>query len=112
MRFLIPALLCGLPAAAFAQGDMQTVSYACANDASFQVAFINTGEDSFAVMQNGQDLVPMKIALSGSGARYLSEDGGLELWTKGPEATVSAFGETEAVLFDDCTEMDAGQQPG
>lgn len=112
MRSLIPAVFLALPAAAFAQGDMQAVTYLCANDASFQVAYINTGDDSFAVMQNGEYLVPMKIAQSGSGARYLSEDGELELWTKGPEATVSAFGEVEGTVFEDCLDTDAGQQPG
>ncbi|WBU60175.1 MliC family protein [Paracoccus albus] len=100
-----------LPATAFAESEMFTVNYVCPNDASFQVAFINAAEDSFAVMDIGDGLVPMQIAQSGSGARYLSEDAGLELWTKGSMATVSGD-EAASASYKDCAEMEAGTQPG
>ena len=38
-------------------------------------------------------------------ARYLSADESLELWTKGPEATLTLLGENETVLYRDCAEV-------
>ena len=99
-----------LPTTAFAESEMFTVNYVCPSDASFQVAFINSGEDSFAVMDLGEQLVPMQIAQSASGARYMSEDAGLELWTKGPMATVSGD-EAASASYKDCTETEAETQP-
>ncbi len=105
MRLPILALFLTLPAGAFAQDAMMNITYACANDRVLQASFINAGDESFAVIFEAGQLVPMQIAVSASGARYLSADEGLELWTKGPEATLSLLGETETVLYHDCAEV-------
>ena len=105
MRFTTLALSLILPAAAMAQTDMVEVTYQCASNRTLSAAFINAGEESFAVIFEGAALVPMQIAQSASGARYLSSDERLELWTKGPDATLTLKGETETVLYRDCTEV-------
>lgn len=87
-------------------GSMSRVSYACEGSKGFDAVFINAGEDSFAVLSLGLAPVPMGIAVSGSGARYLSGDGRLELWTKGPEATVQQYYEgTERLIHENCHEL-------
>lgn len=113
MRFPI-LLLCMLPGAALAQSsdapaEMFSVDYSCADDRRLQASFINAGEESFAVIHEAGRLVPMKIAISASGARYLSADERLELWTKGPEATLTLSGDDEVVLYKDCAEVPAAQ---
>ena len=105
MRLPILALALSLPAAAMAQEAMMNVTYACANDRTLQASFINAGDESFAVIFEAGALVPLQIAESASGARYLSADEGLELWTKGPEATLTLLGENETVLYRDCAEV-------
>lgn len=106
MRLPILALILSLPAAAaMAQDAMMNVAYACADDRVLQASFINAGDESFAVVFEAGALVPMQIAKSASGARYLSADEALELWTKGPEATLTLLGENETVLYRDCAEV-------
>ena len=105
MRLPILALALSLPAAAMAQEAMMNVTYACANDRVLQASFINAGDESFAVIFEAGALVPLQIAESASGARYLSADEQLELWTKGPEATLTLLGENETVLYRDCAEV-------
>ena len=105
MRLPILALLVLLPAAAMAEGEMFSVEYQCADNRRLPVAFINAGEDSFAVIHEAGAMVPLKLAVSASGARYLSADEGLELWTKGAEATLTLLGENGTVLYRDCAEI-------
>ena len=105
MRLPLIAVLLSLPAAAMAQDAMFSVTYACADDRTLEASFINAGDESFAVIFEAGALVPMQIAESASGARYLSADEQLELWTKGPEATLTLLGENETVLYRDCAEV-------
>ncbi|TKW66602.1 MAG: hypothetical protein DI616_08860 [Paracoccus denitrificans] len=114
MRIALPALLLCLPAmAAHAESKTFTRTYACPNDMAFQAAFINAGDESFAVVTSDGHLVPLTIAVSGSGARYVSADGAVELWTKGPAATLGVRGENGDVMqTEECREMEPGTLPG
>ena len=107
----VPALVLSLPLGAAAQDAMMSVTYACANDRVLNASFINAGDESFAVIFEAGALVPMQIAESASGARYLSADEQLELWTKGPEATLTLLGEYETVLYRDCVEVPVTDSP-
>ncbi|SDD37570.1 Membrane-bound inhibitor of C-type lysozyme [Paracoccus isoporae] len=102
----IAALLAGLcltlPVAASAQSQMAVLDYTCADARRLSVAFINAGDGSFAVLQDGGRLVTLEIAPSGSGARYLSDDGRMELFTKGNAATASLIGDEDIPLYRDC----------
>ncbi|MFD1881744.1 MliC family protein [Paracoccus pacificus] len=108
MRILVAALMMTVPAAAMAQDAMSTVTFTCEGDNTFQASFINAGDDSFAVVYQDDTLIPMTIAESASGARYLSADGALELWTKGSEATLSRLGDKEEVIYKGCTAPEEG----
>ncbi|MFV0408867.1 MAG: MliC family protein [Paracoccus sp. (in: a-proteobacteria)] len=108
MHLPILTLCLSLPAA-WAQAEIFTVDYTCADNRTLQAAFINEGEANYAVLLDADRLVPMTIAQSGSGARYLSEDGKLELWTKGPEATLRRVGDEEVTLYQDCQEAPAAE---
>ncbi len=105
MRFLPFALILSLPGAALAASSAAEVDYVCADGRGFQASFINAGDEAFAVIFEAGRLVTMKIAQSASGARYLSPDEKLELWTKGDGARVTLLGEEETVLYRDCREM-------
>lgn len=107
----VPALVLSLPLGAAAQDAMMSVTYACANDRVLNASFINAGDESFAVIFEAGALVPMQIAELASGARYLSADEQLELWTKGPEATLTLLGENETVLYRDCVEVPVTDSP-
>lgn len=104
MRFWLCGAAAMFPAMALAQSDMAAVDYDCADNRALSVAYINAGEESFAVVQEAGHMVPMKIAMSGSGARYLSADDRLELWTKGPEAMLTLKGDADIPLYRDCVE--------
>lgn len=96
------------------QDDIQSVSYACAQDQTMEVVFLNTAEgNSYAVVMVEGELIPMQIAVSGSGARYLSigPQPTRQLWTaKGGADLVVLDGQAETPLRSDCTL--AGEGPG
>lgn len=103
MRFLtLAAAALLLPAAAMAEISTDVVTYSCDNQRSLDVAYINAGEDSFAVMSEGGALVVLPIAVSASGARYLEESRQLEWWTKGDEGFLTQLGEPEIPLYQNC----------
>lgn len=115
-----PAAAPGAPAAAAAPaattppstepapGDsIEAVSYACAGNKILHAVFVNTaGGSSFATILQQDELIPMQIAVSGSGARYtaINPDYTYELVTKGDSADLYATtnGKEERVL-EDCT---------
>lgn len=91
--------LAALAVPSLASADEVThVKYACDGNAILDVVY--TGE--IAVMLQGDELVPMKQAVSGSGVRYvpISEDYTYELWGKEDNMTLSTNdgGEETAVL--------------
>lgn len=88
--------------------------YSCEGETGFDAVFVNTaGGNSFAVIGLDDALIPMEVAVSASGARYLSVvgEGGeavgdvqYQLWTKGMDATLSTLdGDTETDLMTGCT---------
>lgn len=91
-----------------APGDsIEAVSYACAGNKILHAVFVNTaGGSSFATILQQDELIPMQIAVSGSGARYtaINPDYTYELVTKGDSADLYATtnGKEERVL-EDCT---------
>ena len=91
-----------------APGDsIEAVSYACAGNKILHAVFVNTaGGSSFATILQQDELIPMQIAVSGSGARYIAikPDYTYELVTKGDSADLYATtnGKEERVL-EDCT---------
>lgn len=67
------------------------VAYACDNDEQLQVVYVNDAKgDSFAIISQMDELIPMKQQVSGSGASYkaISPDYSYVLDTKGAEATL------------------------
>lgn len=90
------------------QDEVLTVRYTCEGDTPLDAVFINTAAgNSFAVIALEGRAIPMAVAMSASGARYLSEsdvDGvQYELWTKGCEATLSTIKEgNDAPLLAGC----------
>ncbi|WBU63439.1 MliC family protein [Paracoccus aerodenitrificans] len=103
------ALISAFSLAVAGSGMAETlaVTYDCADDRELQTVFVNSEEESHAVIYDAGRLVPLSIAVSGSGARYLSEDGRLEFWTKGPEAMLTLLGDENIPLYRDC--RDAAQ---
>ncbi|WP_052172188.1 MliC family protein [Paracoccus sanguinis] len=89
-----------------APGDsIEAVSYACAGNKILHAVFVNTaGGSSFATILQQDELIPMQIAVSGSGARYtaINPDYTYELVTKGDSADLYATtnGKEERVLQD------------
>lgn len=76
------------------QDSLDDVSYACDGDTSMQVVFVNTAAGaSYAVVLEQGRMIPMQIAVSASGARYLSiaPEGRYQLWTKGDSADLVAL---------------------
>ncbi len=111
---LAPAVAPAAPAATTppstepAPGEsIEAVSYACAGNKILHAVFVNTaGGSSFATILQQDELIPMQIAVSGSGARYtaINPDYTYELVTKGDSADLYATtnGKEERVL-EDCT---------
>lgn len=107
--FLTAAAMITLGLPALAQGEAQdqilAVSYRCAGDATLDVVFLNTAAgNGYAVMQSPDGLVPMRIAPSGSGARYeaVASDDGRVLWTKGEDATLYDGPDLSRTVMADC----------
>ena len=81
---------------AMPEDEIFAARYGCEGDTPLEAVFINTASgNSFAVVALEGRAIPMAVAMSASGARYLSEpdvDGvQYELWTKGNEATLSTI---------------------
>ncbi|HMM08810.1 MAG TPA: MliC family protein [Paracoccus solventivorans] len=89
------------------QDSLDDVSYACDGDTSMQVVFVNTAAGaSYAIVLEQGRMIPMQIAVSASGARYLSiaPEGRYQLWTKGDSADLVALdGDAETPLRSGCT---------
>lgn len=105
---LMAVLLTG-SAQAHGSGDvsMETFEYRCARSASVLATYLNTAEDTFAVIFVEGQQVAMRNLVSGSGAKYAqSLDGaGYVWWTKGDEAFLhwnDPAAATDEVLLNEC----------
>ncbi|WP_301099593.1 MliC family protein [Otariodibacter sp.] len=76
--------------------ELTKIAYACENKDAMEVVFVNTSKDSYAIIVDTDEMIPMKIQKSASGAIYkaISPDYNLALYTKGKEATLMAGNET------------------
>ena len=80
--------------------EVRHIKYACDGNAVLDVVYVGDVE----VILQGDELVPMKSATSGSGVRYVpvSKDYTYELWGKGDNMALSAYdrGKETAILTD------------
>lgn len=114
LLFVMPWLLAVVPAQAQttpeAADDISRASYACEGGKTMEVVFLNTAAgNSYAVVMAEDQLIPMQIAPSGSGARYLAlgEQPTHQLWTaKGGGDLVALDGTQETPLRTGCTLTD------
>lgn len=94
-----------MPGTAPAEGDtIERVAYACERGMMLDVVYVNTASgSSFAVVSQKDELIPMQVAVSGSGARYVpvNVNQTYELLTKGDAATL--YEDSDTVLAGDCT---------
>lgn len=87
--------------------DIQRVRYACDGGQVLEIVFLNTaGGNSHAIVLLDGKMIPMGIAMSGSGARYLSLDPqpGRQLWTARDGADLVALdGRAQTSLRTNCS---------
>ncbi|WP_435351686.1 c-type lysozyme inhibitor [Morganella morganii] len=85
-----------------AEGDEITkVSYACENNQTMEVIYVNTEKDSYAIINQMNEMIPMKIMKMASGANYeaMNKNYTYKLYTKGNNANLFE-GNDKAVLTD------------
>lgn len=75
LPLLFSAMAISAHAAAGSGDQVQQVLYQCERDIQLPITYINTaGGGAYAVMQMDGQQIPMSIAVSASGARYVSID--------------------------------------
>lgn len=92
-----------------AQDDILAARFTCPDGQTLDVVFLNTAAgNSYAVVRIGDDLVPMQVAVSASGARYraIPPDDGRVFWTRGDTATLYDGPDGDRVLLADCKDAD------
>lgn len=84
--------------ASSSKGELTKMLYSCEGKKTLEVIFINTAKDSFAIINQVDEMVPMEIVKSASGAVYkaIKKDYTYELQTKGNQATL--FGDGKVVI--------------
>ena len=109
LSLALAGLLAGaaVPALANDADDIQRVLYACDGDRTMEVVFLNVaGGNGYAIVLLDGEMIPMAIAMSGSGARYLSLEPQPrhQLWTaKGRADLVALDGGAQAPLRTGCS---------
>lgn len=103
-RLIALGLLAASPAFAGSNATTaNTVSYACADNEILQVVYVNGADgNNFAIIQQAEEMVALKQAVSGSGVHYtpVSKDYSYELFTKGNTAQLE---DQDGVILADCT---------
>lgn len=102
---MIAALAALAPTLALAADDVTSLKYACKDNKILNVVFVNTAENSFAIISDMDELIPMKQVTTASGASYeaINPNYTYRLDTKGQEASLSAKTEgKEEVVYADC----------
>ncbi|QGM81180.1 MliC family protein [Otariodibacter oris] len=76
--------------------ELTKIAYTCGSNDVMEVVFVNTSKDSYAIVVDTDEMIPMKIEKSASGAIYkaINPDYTLALYTKGRDATLMAGDET------------------
>lgn len=103
------AAMLAAPAFAATPSDSITaVNYACAGNEVLRVVYLNTAAgNSYAVLMQQDEMIPMELMKSASGANYkaISPDYTYQLWTKGKNADlVTVDGGKEDFVLRDCAE--------
>lgn len=103
---LIAALALAAPVAAMAADTVDNTKYACDGNKVLNVVFLNTDAgNSYAVIHDMDELIPMKQVVTASGASYepVSPDYKYRLDTDGDNASLSATTEgKEEILYANC----------
>jgi len=106
LSLMLAASLVAAPALAERADDLRRVLYACEGDRTMEVVFLNTvGGNSYAFVLVDGEMIPMQVALSASGARYLSigPEPTRQFWeAKGRADLVALEGGAERPLRRDC----------
>lgn len=102
------AALLAAPAFAAPSDSINGVNYACAGNEVLRVVYVNTAAgNSYAILMQQDEMIPMKLMKSASGANYkaISKDYTYQLWTKGKNADlVTVDGGKEDFVLRDCAE--------
>ena len=93
-----------MPGTAPAAGDtIERIAYSCDGGKMMDAIFVNTASgSSFAVVSHNDELIPMQVAVSASGARYVpvNVNQTYELLTKGDDATL--YEDQDTVIAENC----------
>ncbi|MFI0397337.1 c-type lysozyme inhibitor [Paracoccus jiaweipingae] len=112
MKMLAATTIAALSLAGAAHADtgkdeVSQVKYACAGNAVLDVVYVNTAAgNSYAIISQMDELIPMQITPMASGASYAAMDANYtyRLDTKGDNATlVTVDGDKDTPVLSDCT---------
>ncbi|AAP96060.1 lysozyme inhibitor [[Haemophilus] ducreyi] len=84
------------------ENEITKVVYACKDKNTLDVIFVNTDKDSYAIINQVDEMIPMKNVKSASGAVYkpINPNYDYELATKGNTATLLA---NDKPIIEECT---------
>jgi membrane-bound inhibitor of C-type lysozyme len=107
MTLRVVATLCLLSAPAFAETQVQNMTYICERDVAVPVVYVNATDTSLAVIyvEGGQYLLYSEPAASGARYGWPSDGSNYVWWTKGEEATLywkDGEAGTETAILTDC----------
>lgn len=94
MKFLFKSvfLAVGILSSSFVMADnadeITKISYVCENNKVMEVIYVNTAKDSYAIINQMDEMIPMKIMKMASGANYeaMNKNYTYKLYTKGYNA--------------------------
>jgi len=107
MTLRVIATLCLVAAPAFAETQVQNMTYLCGRDVAVPVVYVTTSDTSLAVIyvEGGQYLLYNEPAASGARYGWPSDGSNYVWWTKGEEATLywkDGEAATETALLTNC----------
>ncbi|QHP76224.1 c-type lysozyme inhibitor [Proteus vulgaris] len=105
MKFLFKSVFfaVGILSSSFVMADnadeITKISYTCENNQIMEVIYINTAKDSYAIINQMDEMIPMKIMKMASGANYeaMNKNYTYKLYTKGDNADL-VEGKDKSVL--------------
>ncbi|NBN61950.1 c-type lysozyme inhibitor [Proteus sp. G2639] len=94
MKFLFRCVffVVGILSSSFVMADnadeITKISYVCENNKVMEVIYVNTAKDSYAIINQMDEMIPMKIMKMASGANYeaINKNYTYKLYTKGDNA--------------------------
>lgn len=84
------------------EDEITKVSYACENNQVMEVIYVNTAKDSYAIINQMDEMIPMKIMKMASGANYeaMNKNYTYKLYTKGDKADL--VGDSDKPVLSGC----------